>query len=133
MRLAASIFLLSGFVYAGWLFWSLGQSGIRAGAILPILMAFTLIYQAYALFRRVPRARTAGIATSLVLVVASAVILVLLTWYSDPAHPSRAAQEIPGTSGTALGVLLAFSISAVALFKTGDIHPNKSLERTRGE
>jgi hypothetical protein len=131
VRIAASIFLLSGLAYASWLFWSLGQSGIHAGAILPILMAFTLIYQAYALFRRVPRARAAGIATSLVLVAASAVILVLLTLYSDPVHPLRAALEIPGTSGTALGVLVAFSVSAAALFRTRDMHPNKSLERTR--
>jgi hypothetical protein len=131
VRIAGSIFLFSGLAYAGWICWSLGEFGFHVGTTLPILMACTLIYQAYTLFRGLPRARTAGIVTALIVVITSAAILVLLNLYSDPLHPLRAALEIPSASGAVLGVLVAFAVSAVALFRARDMHPNNSLERAR--
>lgn len=118
MRFAAFVFALAGFAYGTMITLLVFRSGYYVAAPIALLIAGALLHQSYALIRERPAARKYGIINSVVIALGSAGLLGIILWDIPPNQWTSSIAIIPITFALITTVMIAFSATAVILWKS---------------
>ena len=127
MRFAAIIFLISGLAYLGWLLSLVISHRVSIGAMVMVVFAGALLYQAYELFKNKSGARWRAIIGAGAIAIASGYIASVFVLPPLAQHLFEFPTEVWPVFGGAAIVCIAYSAVVVVLALTKTSRPNKAL------
>lgn len=115
MRIASVIFATTGVCGLIWVLQQFLAAGSQRGAAFAILVPIALLFQAWQLWANQPNARKSAIATAVVLVVACAAELLLITWYANFPGSIAVSSPLQATLVSLWSGIVLYGAAAISL------------------
>jgi len=127
MRIAASIFLLTGFIGLAWTIGQLLQNGAQLGIVIAAIVPVVLVVLGWQLWTARSGAREAGMATAAVLLVFCVTRLGILAFLGGASVNVLAETPLQPTLISLWSGVLLYCAAIVALAWTTNVRPNHAL------